>query len=97
MRGILWAAMLVVGCGDPLPGDEADSCPAEYEVQACDVACSPPPEANVQFDTCATANTPFCPFACIDDGTGNGTKVCGCCNTADEGEIRALRWDPCVQ
>ena len=85
-----------MGCADPLPGDEADSCPAKYEVQACDVACvSGEFELNQLFSTCTTERLPDCPFGCLD--LPDGTKECGCCHNYRDGDIRVLRWEPCVQ
>lgn len=87
---------MMVGCtgGDALPGDEADSCPAEFEVQKCDVACVSDLEVNATFSTCATELSPMCFFACLD--LPDGTKECGCCHDRAEGEIRTLRWKPCL-
>ena len=99
MRTILTVlAAAVLGCGDPLPTDEADSCPADWEVQSCDVVCaSGELETNALYSTCPTEHTgpAGCWFGCIDSGMGDGLKVCGCCVTVDEGDQRAVRWELC--
>lgn len=97
VKNILAVALLAMGCtgGVALPGDEADSCPAEYEVQACDVACvSGELMDNALFSTCETDGLSICVFGCLD--VGDGVKECGCCHDYRDGEIRVLRWEPCL-